>query len=89
MHFGSFLQRFRMLSGPENDPVVVGATALVLLMVATYLLIKRGSVWHIVSGVVVGLAAVLYILAAADASVFSDISEAGILGSALRLLGLA
>ncbi len=88
MMTGGFLERVSGGGGSDTELVVVVLTSLVLFMIATYLLIKRGSAWHTVAGVTVGLVAALYLLAVADVISVESIWDGRLWAQALRLVGL-
>lgn len=81
----------RMLScglGADTELVVIAMTSLMLLMTATYLLIKGGGVWHTVAGVTVGMVAALYLPAAFDMICVGMILDGRLWAQALRWVGL-
>ena len=85
---GGFLNRISYGAGSDTELVVVVLTSLVLFMFATYLLIKRGSAWHTVAGVAVGLVAALYLLAVADVISVESIWDGRLWTRTLQLVGL-
>ncbi len=88
MSFANFLKRFQMFTTGDGEPMVVAAIALLLFMVAVYLLFKRESVWHTISGIVIALVAVFYLLVAGEILHIGGFSAADILRRALRFFGL-
>ncbi len=89
MNFAKFLQRFEVFATGGGEPIMAAAVALLLFMVAVYLVFKRESIWHTVSGVVIGVLATLYLLVAGEFLCIGGLSVGDILGRALRFLGLA
>lgn len=88
MMTGGFLERVSGGAGSDTELVVVVLTSLVLFMIATYLLINRGSAWHTVAGIAVGLVAALYMLAVGDVISVDSIWDGRLWAQALRLVGL-
>ena len=85
---GDFLDSVSCGAGSDAELVVVVLTSLVLFMFATYLLIKRGSAWHTVAGIAVGLVAALYMLAVGDVISVESIWDGRLWTQALQLVGL-
>ena len=57
-------------------------------MLAVYLLFKRESLWHTISGIVIALVAAFYLLVAGKVLHIGGVSAADILRRALRFFGL-
>lgn len=85
---GGFLQGLAASTGSDADLIVVTMTSLVLFIVATYLLLRRGSAWHVAAGVTIGAVAVLYLLAVGDFITVESIWNGALWAQALRLVGL-
>ncbi len=88
MSFVNLVKGFEMLATGNGEPFLLAGIALLLLMVAVYLLFKRESGWHTVSGTVIGLVAAFYLLVAGEGLYIGDLSAVDILAGALRLFGL-
>ena len=89
MNFAHFLESFEVFSISDGEPMAIAALVLALFMLAVYLLSKRESQWHTISGAVTVLVAVFYALAAADLLYVDSSLAVDILGRALHLFGLA
>ncbi len=66
MRFADFLRGLHRDFGADNEFLVLCIGALAMLLVAAYLLLSRRSFWHTLSGVVIAVPAVLYLLNAAE-----------------------
>ena len=89
MSLAKFLKSLEMLATGDGEPFLVAGIALLLFMVAVYLLFKRESLWHTISGAVIGLLAAFHILVAGDVLYIGDLSAVDILARVLHFFGLA
>jgi|LSQX01.2.fsa_nt_gb hypothetical protein len=73
---------------PGSEEYLVAAVVLLMLMLATYLLIKRGSVINIVAGVLLAVTAAFYGLTGGDLFWLGDGPVSHFLARALAFVGL-
>lgn len=76
------------LGGTDADLVVVTVIALALFVIGGYLLITRGSGWHVAGGLAITALATLYILDIGDIFEVESIWNGELLAEALRFVGL-
>lgn len=88
MKFAGFLQRFDPLTAPAGELYIVAAAVLLMFMIAIYLLLQRGSVWYMASGLAIAGAGALYALTMSGLVSLDKGPMSEWLGRALTMLGL-
>jgi len=86
--FERLIEQTMGLGGADGDLLVITLTALMLFMIGTYLLITRGSGWHVAVGLTLNTIAALYLLAVADIITVESIWNGELLTKALQFVGL-
>jgi len=76
------------LGGTDGGLVAVTVFALTLFVIGTYLLITRGTGWHVAAGLAIIASAALYILDLGDGVDLDRIWNGELLAEALRFVGL-
>ena len=87
MRFTDLLRTLHLDFGADNEFLVFCIAILAMFVIAAYLLLSRRSFWHTLSGVIIGVLSLLYLLNAAEVLCITGLNLDAILDRAVHLIG--
>lgn len=89
MQFATYIRDFCIVAGGTGEFHLVCVISLVLFSLGMYLLLRRGTIWHTMAGVVISTMAVVYVLMIGGFIPMAPVVGRRLIDEGLRLIGLA
>lgn len=88
MRYTDLLRTLHIDFGADNEFLVLCIVTLVMFIIAASLLLSRRTFWHTLSGIIIAVLALLYLLDAADVFYLVSFNPDALLDHAGQLIGI-